>query len=67
MLCQVCTLLCGEKEVTNKHKINQELERFYKNLFTEKSEFRKDDINAYLNQIDIPFFRKNGLKLVKVL
>ena len=30
------TLLCGEKEVTDKHKINQELEYFYKKLFTEK-------------------------------
>ena len=33
---QVRTLLCGEKEVTDKHKINQELEYFYKKLFTEK-------------------------------
>ena len=54
MLNQVRTLLCGEKEVTDKHKINQELERFYKNLFTEKSEFQKEDINAYLSQINIP-------------
>ena len=42
LLNQVRTLLCGEKEVTDKHKINQELERFYKNLFTEKSEFQKN-------------------------
>ena len=54
LLNQVRTLHCCEKEVTDKHKINQELERFYKNLFTEKSEFRKEDINVYLNQIDIP-------------
>ena len=36
LLNQVRTLLCGEKEVTDKHKINQELEYFYKKLFTEK-------------------------------
>ena len=65
MLCQVRTLLCGEKEVTNKHKINQELERFYKNLFTEKSEFRKDDINAYLNQIDIPILSEERSQTCK--
>ena len=53
MLNQVRTLLCGEKEVTDKHKINQELECFYKNLLTEKWEFRKEDINAYLSQINI--------------
>ena len=48
LLNQVRTLLCGEKEVTDKHKINQELECFYKNLFTEKSEFQKEVINAYV-------------------
>ena len=48
------TVLCGEKEVTEKHRINQELEWFYKNLFTEKSEFQKEDMNAYLSQINIP-------------
>ena len=41
------------KKVTDKHKINEELECFYKNLFTEKSEFQKN-INAYLSQINIP-------------
>ena len=30
------------------------LECFYKNLVTEKSEFQKEDINAYLSQINIP-------------
>ena len=54
MLNQVRTLLCGEKEVTNKHKINQEHECFYKNLFTEESEFQKEDKNTYLSQINIP-------------
>ena len=54
MLNQVQTLLCGEKEVIDKHNINQELECFYKNLFIEKSEFQKGDINAYLSQTDIP-------------
>ena len=49
----VRTLLCGEKELTDKNKINQELECFYKNLFTEKLEFQKEDINAYLSQINI--------------
>ena len=53
MLNQVRTLLCGEKEVIDKHKINQELECFYKNLFTENSEFQKEDINAYLSKINI--------------
>ena len=53
LLSQVRTLLCGEKEVTDKNKINQKLERFYKNLFTEKSEFQKEHINACLNQIKI--------------
>ena len=53
LLNQVRTLLCGEKELTDKNKINQELECFYKNLFTEKSEFQKEDINAYLSQINI--------------
>ena len=54
LLNQVRTVLCGEKEVTEKHRINQELEWFYKNLFTEKSEFQKKDMNAYLSQINIP-------------
>ena len=54
LLNQVRTVLCGEKEVTEKHRINQELEWFYKNLFTEKSEFQKEDMNAYLSQINIP-------------
>ena len=48
LLNQVRTLFCGEKEVTDKHKINQKLQCFYKNLFTEKLEFHKEDINAYL-------------------
>ena len=56
LLDQVQTVLCDEKEVTDKHKINQELECFYKNLFTEKSEFQKEDINTYLSQINIPIF-----------
>ena len=43
-----------DPEKTDKHKINQEFECFYKNLFTEKSEFQKEDINAYLSQINIP-------------
>ena len=54
MLNQVRTVFCGEKEVTEKHRINQELECFYKNLFTENSEFQKEDMNAYLSQINIP-------------
>ena len=54
MLNQTWTLVCCEKEVTNKQKLNQELEYFYKNLFTKKSEFQKKDINAYLSQINIP-------------
>ena len=41
LISQVRTLLCGEKELTDKHKINQELKCFYKNLFTEKLEFQK--------------------------
>ena len=53
LLNQSRTLL-GEKQVTDKYKINQELECFYRNLSTEKSEFQKEDINAYLSQIDIP-------------
>ena len=53
LLNQSWTLL-GEKQVTDKYKINQELECFYRNLSTEKSEFQKEDINAYLSQIDIP-------------
>ena len=54
MLNQVRTVFCGEKEVTEKHRINQELECFYKNLFTENSEFQKEDMNAYHSQINIP-------------
>ena len=54
LLNQVRTLLCGEKDITDKHKINQELECFNKNLFTEKSESHKEDINAYLIQVNIP-------------
>ena len=53
MLSQVRTLFCGEKEITDKHKINQELECFYRNLFTEKSEFQKEDINAHVSQTNI--------------
>ena len=42
------------KSLTDKNKINQELDCLYKNLFTEKSKFQKEDINAYLRQINIP-------------
>ena len=41
LLNQVRTPHCFEKEVTDKHKINQELECFYKNPFTEKLQFKK--------------------------
>ena len=58
LLNQVRTLLYGEKEVAHKHIINQELECFYKNLFTEKSEFQNEDINAYLSQINILILTK---------
>ena len=54
LLNQAQTVPCGEKEVTEKHRINQKLEWFYKNLFIEKSEFQKEDMNAYLSQINIP-------------
>ena len=54
MLNQVRTLLSNEKEVTDKHKINQELEFFYKNLFTEKSEISKRRYKCSLSQINIP-------------
>ena len=53
MLNQVRALLCSEKEVTDKYKINQELKCLYKNLLTEKSKFQKEHINAYRNQINI--------------
>ena len=51
MLNQVQTL-SAVKKVTDKNKINQELECFYKKF--EKSKFQKEDINAYLRQINIP-------------
>ena len=54
MLNQDRTLICSEKDVTDKHNINHEFECFYKNVFTEKSEFQKEDINVYLSQINIP-------------
>ena len=53
LLNQVQTIPCSESEVTNQDKINQELKYFSKNIFTEKSEFQKEDINAYLGQINI--------------
>ena len=53
LLNRVWNILCGEKEVTNKHKINQKL--FYKNLFTEKSESLEEDISTYLSQTIFPF------------
>ena len=54
LLNQVRTLLCGEKEVKGKHNTNQGLECIHKHLFTEKPEFQKEYINAYLSQINIP-------------
>ena len=54
MLNQVRTLHCFEKEVTDKHKINQELECFYKNPFTEKLQFKKK-WRKCLSQVKIPF------------
>ena len=53
LLNQVQTILCSESQVTNQDKINQELKCFSKNIFTEKSEFQKENINAYLGQINI--------------
>ena len=67
LLNQVRTVLCDGKEVTDKHKTNQELECFYKSLFIEESEFQKEDINAYLSQINIPILTEDSLKLLKVL
>ena len=60
LLNQVRTLLCGEKEVTDKHKINEGRDCFYKNLVTEKSEFQKGDI--YLSQINIPILTEEQSK-----
>ena len=54
LLNQVQTLFCGEKEVTDKNEINQELQCFHKNLFTGKLKFKKEDINTYLGQINFP-------------
>ena len=48
LLNQVRTLLSGEKEVTDKYRINQELECFYKSLFTEIS------LCLYPSQINVP-------------
>ena len=42
------------KRSNDKHKINQKLECFYKSLFTEKSEFQEEDVNAYLSQVNFP-------------
>ena len=56
MLNQVRTLLWREKEIADKNKINQGHECFYKNLFTEKSKFQKENINVCLSQINIPIF-----------
>ena len=42
------------KRSKDKHKINEKLECFYKSLFTEKAEFQKEDINAYLSQVNFP-------------
>ena len=39
--------------MTDKNNINQEFDCLYKNFFTEKSKFQKEDINAYLRQINI--------------
>ena len=65
LLNQVRTLLCDEKEVTDKHKINQELECFYKNIFTEKSDFQKEDMNAYLSEINIPILTEEQSQTCK--
>ena len=54
LLNQVRTPHCFEKEVTDKHKINQELECFYKNPFTEKLQFKKKRRKC-LSQVKIPF------------
>ena len=48
LLNQVRTLLSGEKEVTDKYRINQELECFYKSLFIEIS------LCLYPSQINVP-------------
>ena len=51
---QVRTLLCGQKEITNKNQINHQLHHFYKALFKEKLQMQNEKITAYLNQICIP-------------
>ena len=55
-------LISAVTKVTDKHKINQELVCFYKNLFTEKSEFQNEYINAYLSQINIPILKEEQSK-----
>ena len=57
---QVQTLLCGKKEIIDKRKINKELKRFYKNLFTKPSELQIEDIYAYLSQINISIFTEES-------
>ena len=64
---QVQILFCGEKEITDKYKINQELECFYKNLFTKNSESQKEDIEDIFVKKIFPFLRKKSLRLVKIL
>ena len=51
---QVRTLLCGQKEITDKNQINHQLHHFYETLFTEKLQMQNENITAYLNQISIP-------------
>ena len=51
---QVQTLLCGQKEITDKNQINYQLYHFYKTPFIEKFQIQNENITAYLNQISIP-------------
>ena len=61
MLYQVQTLLCGEKKVTDKHKMNQELECFYKNLFNWKFRISK----RRYSQIKIPILMEEQSQTCK--
>ena len=58
-------ILFSEKDVTDKNEVNQELECFYKNLFTEKLKLKKKHLNTYLSQINIPIITKEQFQTCK--
>ena len=58
----VCSILKNKTEVKNQLEINNELYKFYKNLFKENLNTSKEDIFSFLENINLPRLTEQALE-----